>query len=898
MSKKDLIPDTVSGYAGDSIVFQETAQSEYCATTDPNKKVKFDPGLIVISKFRVFLFKKGKSLDKDLPILHVTEIGGKAKRAVLKFSQAGGKALYLVINSDSAEKIVQHVREAHRRITFGWPAEKLCSCDYEGATALSPDFDPGPANGFLHTYEAYCNLYSTPVRREVVEYVKDLVAQGITDFDLTNCAGVDTKTELSFELAPLAATLKNNTYWKSFIIRDTEHKEAVQALVAVLSENRVITKVAVVNCSADLTEQVGAALTQNPFNKVHILDLSGNKFGQKAAESLAAAFQSCNHTMAVINLANTSLSSSGLTSILNSWTINWGMSLGIEELNLSNNAIATASLEVIQFMSAMRRHSKLRRLSLANTGIQSGSLILELGFMKISYLDLSDTKFDKLTQSNLSFFCEGTTTLETIRLANTQLGAPLYAKILQTLFDNKNISNISVDLSRNSLGLPGIQQIASSFKTANINALDLSDNGIKEKGGIELLKSLSNVKIQRLILDRNFGEKEADELCALLGSFLQTHPELYHLSIAGNSSNKMGRAMKVFFDQISQTALEELDFSGNQVGDATFAAFSLSLATNALRVFRGDANGLTYGGYLALKRGVSKNEKFLHFEFPVLDFESDAKNKMKFLDVLVELNRIMGKRYTKESVIWRPNPFDFDTKWATPAQTTVLSAVPPELATIASKLHDGPVPVSQNLEEVKLGVVSSATISKSTSALANFSSPSQRSTSSKKLNLLSTKKKKGDDETSTTSRDNPSAPLYSTTNLPTSTSLTTLPPSEAPPPPSGAPPPPSGAPPPPSGAPPPPSGAPPPPSGAPPPPSGAPPPPSGAPPPPSGAPPPPSGAPPPPSGAPPPPSGAPPPPGPPPPPSGAPPTPGPPSGPPPPPSGAPPPPGPPPPPSF
>jgi len=154
----------------------------------------------------------------------------------------------------------------------------------------------------------------------------------------------------------------------------------------------------------------------------------------------------------------------GLQALTTAWSINWGCSLGIEQLNISNNAVGMASQEFIQFMSNMRRHSKLKRLGLGNSGIQVGSIILELGFLKLTYLDLSDNKFDKLTQSNLVHFCEGTQTLETIRLANTQLGAPMFGRVLKTLFENPILQNLSIDLSRNMLGLPGIQSLAPYFK--------------------------------------------------------------------------------------------------------------------------------------------------------------------------------------------------------------------------------------------------------------------------------------------------------------------------------------------------------------------------------------------------------------------------------------------------
>jgi Ran GTPase-activating protein (RanGAP) involved in mRNA processing and transport len=554
MSKKqsNIILDTVAAFPGDRVIIQE--QGDACITTDVSaKKLKFEPSNLVVSRFRIFSFKKGKTLDKDFPILFVTEISGKDKRAAFKVEIPNKPAVVLVINCDAAERLVYNVRETLQRITFGWPGEKKCVCAFEGASQLS-EFDPGPAHGFEHTYEAYCNFFGTPLRTEVVEHVNYLVSIGCTDLDLTAIPGIDLKSELTFEMLPVAATLKNNTYWRSIEMRGIEHKEALSAFAHILSENRTITKVVCSNCASDIVELFGQAMEKNVYNKVHILDLSGNKIAVKAAESLALAFQSSNHVIQVINLNNISLGSSGFQSIILALSINWGMTLGIEELNISNNMIGTASGDFISFIGLMKKHCKIRRLALANTGIQVGSFILELSSLKITYLDLSDNKFDKLTQNNLVHFCEGTQTLETIRLANTSLGAQMLARVVKTLFENDTLKSISIDLSRNSLGLAGVQQIVPFLRNAKLNAFDLSDNAIKEKGLIEVVKSIKYVN--RLVLDRNFGDKEGtDELATALASFVSSHPELYHLSLAGSKESKLNKISRNFLYYCETTLL-------------------------------------------------------------------------------------------------------------------------------------------------------------------------------------------------------------------------------------------------------------------------------------------------------------------------------------------------------
>lgn len=62
--------------------------------------------------------------------------------------------------------------------------------------------------------------------------------------------------------------------------------------------------------------------------------------------------------------------------------LNWGMTLGIEELNLSGNPLNTVSAsKVVNLISSMRKHTKLKRLSMAGMGVDVGQLVLELSFV-------------------------------------------------------------------------------------------------------------------------------------------------------------------------------------------------------------------------------------------------------------------------------------------------------------------------------------------------------------------------------------------------------------------------------------------------------------------------------------------------------------------------------------
>ena len=57
----------------------------------------------------------------------------------------------------------------------------------------------GPANGFVETYLAQCNLLGIESNREIVQFICDLDAKRITDLNLDLCPGMPMSM---FRLAP------------------------------------------------------------------------------------------------------------------------------------------------------------------------------------------------------------------------------------------------------------------------------------------------------------------------------------------------------------------------------------------------------------------------------------------------------------------------------------------------------------------------------------------------------------------------------------------------------------------------------------------------------------------------------------------------------------------------
>lgn len=183
-------------------------------------------------------------------------------------------------------------------------------------------------------------------------------------------------------------------------------------------------------------------------------------------------------------------------------------------------------------------------------------------------------------------------------MSNVSLGGEMLMRVLRNLFTNANLVALSVDFSRNPINPKGAQLIASVMKLGTkLVALDLSETGIREKGGIAVLQTVQP-SLQCLVLDRVFSEggKLTDDLLATLGGLMASFSSLHLLSIAGGSGARLGKSIAKLFRAsaksniyyviyallayIKSCSAVEMDLSGHHMGDEAFAILCDNLRTN------------------------------------------------------------------------------------------------------------------------------------------------------------------------------------------------------------------------------------------------------------------------------------------------------------------------------
>jgi len=676
--------------------------------TSFKRKHKYSRKLLALSIYRFSIFTKnlgGKyALSKDYPLLFLKTVTKEdSEEACFEFDFPKSKNTFtLVVKTKDIDEILSKVYINYKKITVGW--SDYVSCNFTSVlnyahekklTTFDVIFDLAGVQGLINTLRAYSNLNGKELRLELIDFLEVCQYQGCTDLVLTECPGIERKSPLFFDLPTLAYALRYNSYFKSIELRNVEHREAILSIALILIGNTTMSRIVCVNSNTEVSEYLGLGLEENPNNNLQILQLNGCKFNSKSIVSFARGLKSLRHCLTVLDISNCLLGS-GLNNIIDALSMNWGMTIGLEELNISGNQLPTqVGLRFIAFISNMRKYSRLRRLSVSNTGIDVGMLAIEISCIEtLQYLNLSDNKSNKITSGQINYLCETASNLQSIRLASVGLEVETIKRILDALFLNKNLRNINLDLSRNSLGPDGIKALLPSIKMAsNLSGLDLSDNDIREKVGVELFKSLPQ-SIERLYLNRNFGTlQDTSEFCAAFGSFIATHFGLLVLEVAGASGYRLGVGMDKFFGDLGKNGnIQEIDISGNNIGDEGFAELCHHLRTNnGLKVLSVDNNNISHSGYKAFYQLLKYNRSLLYLEYPLLDFKRSVETD-KFILILQQIDHLLAMRNSQGLLRAGkphklPNPFDFDCLWTTPQNPSQpLFEVPYDLKLITEQL--------------------------------------------------------------------------------------------------------------------------------------------------------------------------------------------------------------------
>jgi Ran GTPase-activating protein (RanGAP) involved in mRNA processing and transport len=711
-SKSDYLEEYVSQFKDweDEIVFKGNVE---IAILKPKNKLRYRRRFIAVTKYRFLIFRKNSlthktTVHKDYHLLELKELGRTGERGVVTVCFHPDVTIY--VRDNRSGLLVKMIRTSYRQFTFGWPEKytfKL-SIPEDECEELDTHYDPGPCNGFKFAYIAFCNQRRVVPREDFIRYIEDLNNQNQQELDLTNCPGVDSKSEISIDLIPVCCALQHNTFFHSFVIKNVPNKDALQGLAFALRTSTNLTKVVLRNTAAACPLELGEFLDANTENQIQVLDLSGNHFTTNAMVAFAKSLRLFNHRLSVLSLANCSIPSRGFITLMLAFKANYGMSLAIEELNISDNRLDTeASTAICEWFSSAKAYSALRRLAVANTSIDVGFLLSHLKSMKqMEWIDISGNKCDKIAGEHLVELARESQSLKVIRVADCSLSAETIGKFVAALLKNELLSELCVDLSGNDLGSKGATELVNALHSGNnVKVLNISRTGLKSKGAAEVLSALPT-NVMQVILDDCCSTTDSVRLVTALTELTVKNPNLKILSIVGGErSNRMHNKLAPFFNSLkTNKTLTQLDISSNSIGDAAFTTLCAALRDNAtLTSLKCDRNKITIAGYQALRQALNYNKTLCYIDYPYYDVDrAPSTERERFKDLITKILRILAKN---GEPILLPDPFVFGQDWPVPPiPAPPLVSVPD---TLRQEIPNFDVTYEKSDNDVRLAPISS-----------------------------------------------------------------------------------------------------------------------------------------------------------------------------------------------
>ncbi|EGG16730.1 leucine-rich repeat-containing protein [Cavenderia fasciculata] len=336
----------------------------------------FNKRLIVVGKYKLMSLKKGafgKSIEIECHLYNISEIMylDNDETIVIKYINPEtpndlGLGITCKASLEKLQNLVLAIRKSYRQITCGFPQEHSFKLTFPDNKLLPYDTPlvMSPANGFIDTYIAHSYFYKTVSTLDFIRYVESIVQNGSTELDFTQCPGIDPTSEISFNLFTAIVSLRHNTYFRSVDLSGLPHANIISALGMCLETNRTLTKLNISNLRIEQSFQpIATSLVRNSSNRIQMLDISKNSIIYPVMITLTECFSRIQHGLVSLDLSKCELQPRTVVILFESFERNFGMSLAMRYLNLSNNKMGDlGSSALASWMSKIKGYHNLENL--------------------------------------------------------------------------------------------------------------------------------------------------------------------------------------------------------------------------------------------------------------------------------------------------------------------------------------------------------------------------------------------------------------------------------------------------------------------------------------------------------------------------------------------------------
>lgn len=542
-----------------------------------------------------------------------------------------------------------------------------------------------PSQQFQFTYNANCSYFNVSYYHDIPYYFHNLIITGSCIFDFTQLPIhlMECGLGQSTDIRPITSALMFDPYIYGINISDITRDDIISASAPIILMNPSLRIVRLIKTGSQKGGMmVSNAMNQSRHQSISYWDLSENQLEDMVyfADSLGRY----KGQLITLRLNNCRMTNAELTTLISSLTDNHN-DRGIKQLaligngfNQSNcdqfcdflNAITSSTensggsekpnvteneneLEDIEYQNddpnaqLILTSSAINSIENENNRQVGGCSLyrLELGPVKnpgiiiktlsdrlipLKTLKIIDSYFDENTVRLFSNFLNTSSTLRELDISGSNIKDQHLGILLESLLSNASIEDGSLVLTLNRLNLRGGRYgkvknalLAHSSKigelSLNENGLSLNDSVIKDICQFQNLKKVS--------LAVNFTKKMAG-VGSALASILD-HSHIISLNISGNCQTGQivgGYALESellpFIKSLyTNSSLEELDISGNLVGDDAIKMINeIIIDNNILKVINIDDNAITNLNTITdFLDAVSKSTSIINAIFPVND---------------------------------------------------------------------------------------------------------------------------------------------------------------------------------------------------------------------------------------------------------------------------------------
>ena len=676
-----------------------------------------------MTSFRLIIIKKAlfnkKSIRQSLPLL---DLGGVAVTASKYNDSFHTVRIYFPeLNVDVDQPKDSPLSVALVRAVLGVWHGISYRCPKQPHVSLPKGFldgfdlpRPDVIDGMIASYFAHCNRAGVAVQSHVVEYLIESFADGSRIFDIGECVGykeVNGKHIYNrcsmLHLQQIAAALRHSDWFHEvaaigFPLLD----EGVAGLGAMFQRAHVTRAAfAQVGMRSGGASALARVLSLGQHH-IDFLNVSKNAIGDHGLRSLVDGLRKGRRPVRALCFQGCGVTAVGVAHLMELLRTD-GWASGVEALDISDNRIRMRGTAPV---AAWLKVANVAVVHLSRCDLDTGKIfeaILANRQSRLTTLSVAGNRIDDKKQLPLlQTLVRTTRTLRSLSLRKAVMGKGCLCGIITAAWENTCDLNLNLDASDCGIGESGSKALVKMFETrkkaqggsagkrpcrTNIATLNLSDNGLGERGMVNIIQALVGTDITSLILDRNFKSslfKSGKQIGAALVRCVTEWPALRSLSVEGDDSYYLGKlALPILRALKGDTSITSLNMASNRLGDEGIGVLADALEGNqTLTSFNIDRNRITMQGLESLEAMCEKNFSLTDWVVPMEDITRIYKHHPELSDALADILA------TFEDTMER-NAARAENKMSAtevPPSTSALSAlVDPSASVSGEEWHEG-----------------------------------------------------------------------------------------------------------------------------------------------------------------------------------------------------------------